>query len=694
ISGFCIHLRWAKARAAGRPPQTGFVAFWKRRIFRLYPPYLIALACYMFVLMLEGKIVITGFFAFDLGVHLVMLHNVSFETAYSFNGAFWTLAIEEQLYLAYFLLLFLRRRLGWKWTLAICFGVRLLWFAFSTGLNPLLASLFGQPFSNQSHSFGVQIPINEGALFHWFTWVLGAFAVEGAVGLVKVPAWCRNLWLGLVALTTAAALAYFDRTGSIAGVSHVVVWLVIDPLWGLGFFCIVNAAVAREQKWRMARRIPRAIALLAAVGIFSYSLYLMHELILTHFLRMTSGWFGVTDNGLTLFSLLVLSPVCVAFAWAFFQLFERPFIPKPADAAAELAAAGAGINWRGKTPLILRRAVIAALVAFALAEVGLRVYDRVHPSAVFQDASYNRFRGRPFAPDYSFRLNSRGFKDMEFPQQKADGSRRILGIGGSGTFAAPPYQYAYLTLLEQRLSQSSGTVEVVNMGIPNLRPRDYFALLLREGLALQPDLVVVSVSIGSDVSGGTEEAQLNSYVASYLRSLTHGDERYVGMIYNGTPAYQDDQPTLADADYVNLLRARSGMYGRQDEAIEAQVADTVSYLVRIKRLCDDHKIGLTVVVIPEEVQVNRALQSQLAGTTGGGPGGYDFARPSRLLAGQLSARDIDCLDLFDEFAGAANQTRLYKPNDGRWNIAGNRLAAEILERHLAARLSGATAARE
>ena len=39
ISGFCIHLFWAKARAAGvEKPVIDFFTFWKRRVRRLYPP--------------------------------------------------------------------------------------------------------------------------------------------------------------------------------------------------------------------------------------------------------------------------------------------------------------------------------------------------------------------------------------------------------------------------------------------------------------------------------------------------------------------------------------------------------------------------------------------------------------------------------------------------------------------------------
>jgi hypothetical protein len=40
------------------------------------------------------------------------------------------------------------------------------------------------------------------------------------------------------------------------------------------------------------------------------------------------------------------------------------------------------------------------------------------------------------------------------------------------------------------------------------------------------------------------------------------------------------------------------------------------------------------------------------------------------------------LDLLDGFASASTRVSLYKPNDTHWNIAGNKLAAEIIENSL------------
>ncbi len=312
ISGFCIHLQWAKSRASGKPHQIVFTSFWKRRIRRLYPPYLFALALFFLMAALSTGIDVTHFFVYDVVMHLLMLHNLDPHTCYSINGVFWTLAVEEQLYLAYFLLLFLRTRWGWGPTLAICALARVLWFLFSHAVWV---------------AAGIGVPVPEAAASHWFTWALGALAVEAAYGLIKLPKWCGSLWLGGAAIVLASATSVVLPVTQKDTLLHDLAWLLMHPAWGFGFFILVNRAVQSEHAWakqlRQPRIIPRLVSVAATIGVFSYSLYLTHELVI-----MQSWWFVFEGVPPILNTLLIAVPATVAFAWLFFQFCERPFMRK------------------------------------------------------------------------------------------------------------------------------------------------------------------------------------------------------------------------------------------------------------------------------------------------------------------------------------------------------------------------------
>jgi peptidoglycan/LPS O-acetylase OafA/YrhL len=320
ISGFCIHLQWARARAQGESPSIKFGSFWRRRFRRLYPPYLIAFALFLLMAALSTGINVTHFFVYDVVMHLLMLHNLDPYTCYSINGVFWTLAIEEQLYLAYFLLLFLRSRWGWSPTLVVCAAARVGWFAFSHAAWV---------------TTGTGIPVPEAAASHWLTWALGAIAVEAAFGLVKLPKWCSNIWLGLAAIVAASATSMILPTTQKDTLPHTLAWLLMHPAWGLGFFILVNRAVQTEQSWALKLRnlgqasrannigalFRRLVGGLAFIGAFSYSLYLTHELVI-----MESWWFVVEGLPPILNTLLIVVPATVGFAWVFYVFCEQPYM--------------------------------------------------------------------------------------------------------------------------------------------------------------------------------------------------------------------------------------------------------------------------------------------------------------------------------------------------------------------------------
>jgi peptidoglycan/LPS O-acetylase OafA/YrhL len=306
ISGFCIHLQWAKARAAGIEPDIRFGQFWKRRLRRLYPPYLIALAVFLLIAAIKSEVSFTHFFFYDIGMHLLMLHNLDPNTCYTINGVFWTLAIEEQLYLAYFLLLFVRMRWGWRVTIAVCLGGRLAWMLLSHVLWL---------------KFGYGLPVPEGALSHWFTWALGAIGVEVFFGLIRLRGWSRDLRLAIVLIVGATLLSYYLPAISKDTALKNISWFLLHPLWGLGFFILVNRLVLSEQGWLRRASVPSIVSMFATVGVFSYSLYLTHELVIIQSWRWANpAWLQSVNV------LLLTVPATIFFAWIFFLFCERPFM--------------------------------------------------------------------------------------------------------------------------------------------------------------------------------------------------------------------------------------------------------------------------------------------------------------------------------------------------------------------------------
>jgi lysophospholipase L1-like esterase len=315
------------------------------------------------------------------------------------------------------------------------------------------------------------------------------------------------------------------------------------------------------------------------------------------------------------------------------------------------------------------------------------VFQRVHPTFILSSPSYNRFRGRPGALVFGAPLNSGGFKDVEHPRDKPPGTYRIVALGDSFAFGSVPYADNYLTLLGRRLGSAERPVEVINMGISGAGPQDELALLLDEGLAYHPDLVLVSFFVGNDFTDTKRVRRSSRLETSSVATLL----RYGwGLAFKSagrlaiSDQYDDAAPTWTDAAYLEMERERSRVYetGGTDRRI---FLDAIDFLARIQAVCAERNIDLAVAIIPDEVQVNPALRDRVLPTLAPGKNGLDFGLPNRFLDEQLTARRIDHCDLLERFTAASGGELLYKPNDSHWNRAGNRLAADALADCLAPR---------
>src|SRR6185295_14412154 len=140
-------------------------------------------------------------------------------------------------------------------------------------------------------------------------------------------------WLGAAAIVAASATSMILPQTQKDTLPHNLAWLLMHPAWGVGFFILVNRAVQLEQSWASKQRqlsetvrkldlgvlARRLVAAMAFVGVFSYSLYLTHELVI-----MQSWWFITHRLPPLLNTLLIVVPATVAFAWLFYYFCEKP----------------------------------------------------------------------------------------------------------------------------------------------------------------------------------------------------------------------------------------------------------------------------------------------------------------------------------------------------------------------------------
>ena len=275
----------------------GLVRFARRRAWRILPTYWAAL---VFSLLVAWFIQPASYAGPPTGKSVVayglLLQDVV--RAPTPNGTFWSIAIEAELYLAFPLLLLIRRRWG-AVMLLICVTLPVI----AMGLlvpNDIFAE-------GGSHGLAVDFaPI----------FALGLVAA----GVIAAPDRIRRLpWPWLAALAAAPVMVLIVAKGS--------VWTVTNYFWidlALGpAMAMLLAAVATGRPAALMRLLDTRP--MRSLGGFSYSLYLVHlPIVVVIARRFARPHFG-SDLSEFWVTLVLGVPLSVIAAWLFAKLFETPF---------------------------------------------------------------------------------------------------------------------------------------------------------------------------------------------------------------------------------------------------------------------------------------------------------------------------------------------------------------------------------
>ncbi|MEO7932688.1 MAG: acyltransferase [Chthoniobacterales bacterium] len=284
ISGFCIHWSWLRSKSwsAGR-------FFW-RRFWRLYPAYLVALVC--FILLKTGWPIRWSKHGWNISSHLLLFHNLDGKFFKSYNGAFWTLAIEVQLYALYLPLLALRRRFGLGKTVA---GLFLL-------ANVLRLVLLPWAFDDRGK---IRLFLMDATLLHWFDWAIGAYLAEKIFR--REPALRRWALWPLVLLWLLADLSPWTAFWKFTLASLIAASIMERLL-------LWEQSGGRLSRWPVCRW-------LSGVGVVSYSLYLWHLPLLDLAVKMFAPWIRQPWPMYAALNLLIV-PLLLVLAWVSCRCLE------------------------------------------------------------------------------------------------------------------------------------------------------------------------------------------------------------------------------------------------------------------------------------------------------------------------------------------------------------------------------------
>ena len=310
-----------------------------------------------------------------------------------------------------------------------------------------------------------------------------------------------------------------------------------------------------------------------------------------------------------------------------------------------------------------------------------------------------------------FVTTRQGFRNREDPSdEKGPGVRRILFLGDSFVAGYRTDQEETVgRRLELGLRTRTGdaAVEVLVAELPH--PEAVRAYLREHAPRLQPDLVVVGLTIGNDLAQGwaVRRAVPEPVIASLLLPADAfrqaPADRLALRLERSLRSWRSYrrlksllQPDAITTDYpdspgrVHVFDSMHGLgyfYARRPLPLVEESWDEIAHLLgEIGGAGAALGAPVLVALIPQRFQGNDAEWRATAFEYGLDPAAFDLELPNRRLAAACAGAGLDCTDLLPAFREEPAPT--YLPlGDMHWNANGHALAARVLTPLVRARLS-------
>jgi peptidoglycan/LPS O-acetylase OafA/YrhL len=314
LSGLCLFLPYVDSSR----PWDGR-SYTTRRLWRIVPPYYAAIAfCTVLPTVFVIAYKVVGHPAHwqslpdwqQYAAHLTFTQTLFPATWNGIQGAFWTIGLEAQLYLVFPLLVLGYRR----WGIRVAWATIALSVAYMVAITPLTQRVsYPASFLLTVTFLGRWMEFGTGMLLAWVIVHLhqdDGVAVRTRAAIARVPGF---LWVpvGLGCM----ALGFWEP---VYGVSWVPVRELVfsagTALLIVGT-CMTDSRTGAPWRWRP----------LVALGLISYSFYLIHQNLIFYFSQFADKSLSISDP----YARLVLAwtvgfGVVLVVALVFYRLIERP----------------------------------------------------------------------------------------------------------------------------------------------------------------------------------------------------------------------------------------------------------------------------------------------------------------------------------------------------------------------------------